>query len=256
MDADVELLVDATVGEAETDDWRRVLRSLDAESGVVLLPDMTYPHHPSTGMVTDPAVVEWFVTVLLEHAAFSPSDIDVLCATSGEVSVETVTSLLGYDAMADEQGIDLVRASEESGLPERIRDSAVVTVLSPRFSANGREPLTHARFLRELEQVNASELGGDVRLSLLDAVFLNCGHSYEADRVFLSRDLGSIDGAIATLFGEEATTRFNETELRRIAANLDVDEPSGSGVGDAVMKFGYRLYAKASGDVVPPQMED
>lgn len=258
MGSEVNLITDRTIGGDEADDdWKRGLRMLDSEvEEVVLLPDMTYPYHPSTGMVADPAVVNWLVTALREHTTLTPRDITILCATSGEISTEMVISLLGYDVIASEQGINLVHASESSELLGRVRDWSVVTVLSPRFSSNGQGPLTHSRFFDELDRIDSTGLRANIRFSLLDATFLNCGHSYNADRVFLSRDPDSIDGAISTLFGTGGTTAFNEKELQRIASDLDVESPSEAGIGDAVLKFGYQLYAKASGDVVPPQMEN
>lgn len=281
--SDPKLICDTTIDGLRHDcDSAEVFQSFDMErfdteqfdtERVVLLPDATYPHHPSTGMVANPAVVEWFASGLERYTSLTAVDISVLCATSGEVSPETVASLLGYDEIASARGIELLHAGSPE-VSKRIREGALVTVLTPRFSSPTGEPVTHARFVGELDGfdglagasrfdgfdgvdgLDPAELRRSVAFSLLDATYLNCGHSYRADRVFLSRDPFSIDGAISTLLGTEETTSFDGAELRRIRSELDVQAPTDAGAADTAMELGYRLYAKMSGDVIPPQLED
>lgn len=259
MVSDVAYLTDTTIPDSsEKGALSSYLETLNEIESAILLPDMTYPDHPSTGMVTDPEVVSILISGLIKHTAAEPADVEIFCATSGELSPETTASLLGYESVAADLGINLGYATEGSSLTKLIDDHPVITVLSPRFSMRNQEPITHNSFFAELAQEGAdvSGHGVDVRGSVLDAKYLHCGHSFKADRILVSQDYSSIDGAVSMLLGNDGTTKFDDGELKRIGSKLDVEAPSTSRIGDRAMEMGYRVYSKMSGDVIPPQMEN
>lgn len=259
MVSEANLVLDSTIKRnGQHDSWNTFLQTVDRDlEKLLILPDMVYPFHPSTGMIADPNVIEWLVNTLKEKTELTSTDIAIFCATSGEVSPGKVASLLGYDNLSRDQDVELIEARNDSELIDQIRDHPVATVLSPRFSVNGQGPISHSKFLNELDQITSSKtmFKDQICFSVLDGIFLNCGHSYRADRVFLSKDPASIDGLISTLLGSSKVTHFDEREIQRIVSNLDVSPSSDSDLPEKMMQFGYRIYAKASGDLVPPQME-
>lgn len=259
MVSEANLVLDSTIkSNGRHDSWNNFLQAVDADlEKLVILPDMVYPFHPSTGMIADPNVIEWLVNTLKEKTELSSNDISILCATSGEVPPGKVASLLGYDDLSSDHGIELIEARDDPEVTDQIRDRPIATVLSPRFSVNGQGPISHSKFLNELDQITSSRtvFNDQICFSVLDGIFLNCGHSYRADRVFLSKDSASIDGLISTLLGSSKVTYFDEREIQRIVSNLHVSQSSDSDLPEKMMQFGYRIYAKASGDLIPPQME-
>lgn len=116
---------------------------------IAIVPDAHYPFHPSTGMVTDPAVVGALVAHLEER---TDADIAVVGATDEYIDFDRTAQYLGYPALLERFDADLVDLADEAGtedvyeiddqsillsVPERFAESTVVTVPTLRPTETG-----------------------------------------------------------------------------------------------------------------------
>ncbi|EMA35266.1 DUF362 domain-containing protein [Halobiforma nitratireducens] len=124
---------------------------VDAER-VVVVPDTHYPFHPSTGMVTDPAVVAAVTAVLRRDRP--GVELAVAGASDEYLPFDRTTEYLGYPDALERAGVDadLVDLAEdrrvlepvavgdrstELRVPQRLADDAVVVVPTLRPTESG-----------------------------------------------------------------------------------------------------------------------
>ncbi|WP_435064335.1 hypothetical protein [Halobaculum sp. EA56] len=100
--------------------------TLDDAGLVLLLPDTGYPHHPSTGAVTDPAVVRALAARIRRTA--DPDRVLVGVAGDGQVGDRRTAELLGYGApAADPETAGRGAEAAEPGSRHRDGDDADAT---------------------------------------------------------------------------------------------------------------------------------
>ncbi|MFC6768346.1 DUF362 domain-containing protein, partial [Natrinema soli] len=125
------------------------LETLAEADRITLVPDAHYPFHPSSGMVTDPAVIGSIVARLQRR---TDADIAVAGASDERISVDRTAEYLGYatllerfDAefvdLANEPRTDDIRAVDGTpmalSVPERLAESTVIVVPSLRPTEDG-----------------------------------------------------------------------------------------------------------------------
>ncbi|SDQ95162.1 DUF362 domain-containing protein [Natronobacterium texcoconense] len=270
------------------EDERETLADADR---VTIVPDAHYPFHPSTGMVTDPAVVG----ALLSRLERPGTDVAVAGASDEYLSFERTVEYLGYRNLLERFDADLVDLADGPTVtdeitidersvrvrtPERLRDGAVVIVPTLRPDETGRV----AGGLRTLSRVvdcegttdDTASVVGPTRavspdLSVLDATTAYAGRPHAADALLagpatavdaiattlLERDL-SDDEALATAFAGESIRidRIGDApELETLRDELPDGELPPSDATHPAVSAAYRLYATVGGDAVPPQLE-
>ncbi|AFZ74106.1 DUF362 domain-containing protein [Natronobacterium gregoryi] len=263
----------------------------DAER-LTIVPDAHYPFHPSTGMVTDPAVVG----AILEVIESTGTDVAVAGASDEYLPFERTAAYLGYGELLERFDADLVDLAEESAvtetvsvgersvekrIPDRLRDGIVVLVPTLRPDETGRV----AGGIRTLASVVDTEnaTGDDTAsvvapmraispdLSVLDATRVYAGRPYAADTllvgpaaavdaiatVLLERDLGD-DEALEALVGEPSVhiARVGDApHIETLREELPAGELPPADATHPVVSAAYRLYAAVGSDAVPPQLE-
>ena len=245
---------------------------------VLVLPDCHYPYHPSTGMVANPDVVEALVETLV-------STTDVTLALPASRYVEDAPSMLGYDALADRTGVETLDlgtadtvertvriddARHTVELPELLDARPVVAVptlrADPGLAAAMVTVGQGATGSREARDVVAASAVVDPAFVLLDGTYTYTGVPHKGQFLVAGTDAPSVDRAVAPVagvkpndvpylrpfgVGREAIEGLHAEELAAELPREDTD-PSG-GEPHAAMGAGYRLYAKVTGDLVPPQ---
>jgi uncharacterized protein (DUF362 family) len=261
---------------------------------VVLVPDAFYPHHPSTGLVTNPDVV----AALAAEIAALVDDVVVLPAVAQDTARGSVPELLGYDDLdagsnvavrtaADCRTVERqVRLADEGGaterrvsLPRPLVDSPVVPVPTLRNSP-GHVLAGTMRTLELLADHDADDADDrrwryaaavhdlvDPQFGVLDATYAFAGRPHRARCLAASTDLVALDGLGAFLLdldrddcpelrardwegGYQYAEGFSADALRQELPNERPPKPD----DDGLMETGYRLYARLSGDALPPQV--
>lgn len=300
-----------------------LLEALADADRVVLLPDAHYPFHPSTGMVTNPAVVDALLAALTVRRP--PADVAVALRAAPPVDTARTAGYLGYDDVADAHGVDLVVLDGEDGdgtgapgdgtfvVPPALADAAVVPVPSARIG--GSVPLYGAHAVvaaavgadpADADQVRRAVEAVAPAAALGDATYTFTGHPHRA-RTLLAGDVTAVDEALATLLGVDADavpgrsdrganapdtagatavdggvappetadpgtadgpaadglaadwstvdgTGTGEVDLAALAAELPGGDLPASNAPHPLVRAGYRLYTRVSGDVYPPQL--
>lgn len=214
--------------------------SLTAADRITLVPDAHYPFHPSSGMVTDPAVVG---AVADRVAAWTDGDTDVAVAGASDdrIAFDRTAAYLDYPGIADRSDADLVDLADGSrretvvavgdeqvsvSVPDRLLESTVVTVPTLRPTEAG--PV--AGGIRALGRLVSSVADADATavaaaqavepvLSVLDATTVYSGDPAAADAL-LAGPAPQVDAIGASLLERSIEA---DPVLRRI---LDADEPS------------------------------
>ena len=250
----------------------------DEGSRILVVPDVHYPHHASTGLVTNPDVVEAFVE--LADAETGPRVESAIGISSSEfIEAARVSRYLRYDTVADRTGADLVDldAAESEEMTVSFVDGSVILDVpvplsrdvvvpvptlrsSPRYGlASGMVTLARA----VTESPTREAILATVRivwpsLSILDSTYAYDGSPRKMDLLLASDDVVALSEAAADRIGIEPTDvlhlapdRSPPTLTRTVDSAFGGDE---SVAGDDAMARGYRLYARLADDLVPPQM--
>ncbi|QFU85030.1 DUF362 domain-containing protein [Natronorubrum aibiense] len=260
---------------------------------ITLVPDAHYPFHPSTGMVTDPAVLGTIAAVLETR---TDADIAVAGATDDRIAFDRAAGYLGYPSVLERFDATLVDLADEPrrnrvvsvpdqqlsvSVPERLLESAVVAVPSLRPTRDG--PV--AGGMRTLGRLAASVADADLTaigttraiepaFTVLDATTAYGGDPIAADTL-VAGPTPQVDAIGSSLLGRSLE---DDPVLRH---TLDADEPAITveSADDAAVDLAalrrrlpdgelpppddthpavstaYRLYAAVAGDAVPPQLE-
>lgn len=198
-----------------------LLEGIAGAERVVLLPDVHYPYHPSTGMVTNPAVVDALLSTLTVR--LPNSAVSVALRSGDGVDTARTAGFLGYDDVTDSNDVtaDVLDADEtiagESidgaidgsiAVPAALADATVVPVPSARIAGSipmmgslglvanalGANPKDPAQVRRALDAV---DLGG----ALVDATYTFTGTPHRARSVFCGGDVATVERALADLLG-------------------------------------------------------
>lgn len=281
----------ATVYDGCRELLSRYEEAIQAAERVVVLPDARYPHHPSTGMVTDPDVVGAVLRALEAVDGDRPTTVAIAAADG--IDDTQVGRYLGYDDVAANAGARLSSLSDEPSvdrtvtagartvdvsIPRLLDEALVLNVPTLRLARRTAIAGAMVNLARTTTYADVSAgLGiaaGTSALSpavtVLDGTYAFAGDPYELRVLLASGDPVAIDHAIVSMFGldlaDESYLRVagngTSPEVAGVSiADLATELPEGTmpDRGDAhpLLRVGYRAYARISGDAVPPQlMED
>ncbi len=248
---------------------------------LTLIPDVHYPFHPSSGMVTDPAVVAALIEVLDADA------ITVAGVSDPHIDLERCWSYLGWEGISTSR-VDLGTSPTTSGevrlgdelvsvaVPEILLETSVVPVPTLRPTREG--PVAGA--LRTLalgvgdgeptdEVIAATTRLVDPVCTLLDSTVAFAGEP-AATGALLAGDPVAVDAVAATVLelapaDDRAIALSCEEDRLSVSvsgielADLRTALPSGSlppaTETHPIVPAAYRIYAATSGDAIPPQLE-
>ncbi|QLG48562.1 DUF362 domain-containing protein [Natrinema halophilum] len=266
------------------------LESFSSADRITLVPDVHYPFHPSSGMITDPAVIG---TIVGHLERCTDADVAVAGASTDRMSFDRTAAYLGYTDVLEGFEADLVDLADEPHtehvqpvdgrsvsltVPNRLDEDTVIVVPSLRPTENG----TVAGAMRTLASLVLDAADADrvpvavTRLvepetAVVDATTVYGGEPAAANTLFsgavsavdavASSLLGrspADDGALETVRGDEAepiTVEGTGIDFDRLRARIpDGDLPPADETHPAV-STAYRMYATVAGDAVPPQLE-
>ncbi|MDJ1434516.1 DUF362 domain-containing protein [Halostagnicola sp. A-GB9-2] len=262
---------------------------------ITLLPDVHYPFHPSTGMVTDPAVVGAVAGYLGNETS---ADLVVAGSSTESMDLDRTTDYLGYPALeerfdcrlrdlsSDRDSRVTVSLSDseapvELSIPDLLLENPVVVVPTLRPTEAGPiagamrtlgrhvEPGVEGRGLSDDRRARAATNAVEPELSILDATTVFAGEAFAAETLFAGDPLG-VDTAGTTLLGRDVnddavlSTELGPGQTSIQVSGCDFDAlrdrvPSGDlpprTTTHPAVSIAYGLYAKVSGDAVPPQLE-
>ncbi|MXV62532.1 DUF362 domain-containing protein [Natronorubrum sp. JWXQ-INN-674] len=227
--------------------------SLTAADRITLVPDAHYPFHPSSGMVTDPAVVGSIASHL---AGWTKAEIAVAGASDDRIAFDRTAEYLGYPDLLERFDVDLVDLATDSrrettatvddrtvtvSVPDRLAESTVVVVPTLRPTEHG----TVAGGMRTLENVVhgdgttdpdltavAATRAIEPALTVLDAVTAYSGDPLAADTLLTGPTPG-VDAVASSLLEYS----LEEDDALRYALGDDetpVTVEGGTGAGSDV----------------------
>ncbi|SEV82465.1 DUF362 domain-containing protein [Natrinema salifodinae] len=286
---DVDARMDALESPVR-DVFEAAVESVAGAERITVVPDAHYPFHPSSGMVTDPAVVGSIVARLERR---TDADVAVAGASDERISFDRTAAYLGYadllerfDAtlvdLADDDRVDEICNVDGSpvsvSVPTRLVDDAVIPVPSLRPTESG--PVAGAmRTLASLvdcadepERVPvAATRAVEPAVAVLDATTAYGGDPVAADALFAG-GAPAVDAVATSLLGrsldgdpalelargpdaEPVAVEGTGIDFDRLRERLpDGDVPPADDPHPAVTTA-YRVYAAVAGDAVPPQLE-
>lgn len=244
----LEALDDDTLATATHSLVERLHGQLADADRFAILPDAHYPYHPSTGMVTNPAVVDALAAALAEYG--TDSAVDVILPRSGPIDPSRVATMLGYDQLASSEYLD-VRTSDppdtldggvdsassespsavEGPLVEDVLvDGAVVVVPSLRYDYETGFAGAQATVARAIggtptraEDVQLARRIVNPVATVIDATYVFTGEPYRASTLLASDSLIAADGAIATVFARDGADDSTVSPNAEDAAGDHVD---------------------------------
>jgi len=268
------------------------LSTLSAVDRITVVPDAHYPFHPSSGVVTDPAVVAAIVGVLEDR---TDADLAVAGVSDDVIGFDRTAAHLGYTSLLERVDADLVDLADDSrtgrlleigdrpttvSIPDGLVTGATIVVPSLRPTERG--PIaggmrTLARFATGTGDPDRDAVGAtravDPALCVLDATTAYAGTSAATDALFagptaavdalgsslLERSLAD-DGAVSLAFDERTAVSLDSVgprkpDLERIRDRLDGGGLPPRESTHPAVTAAYRLYAAVAGDAVPPQLE-
>jgi uncharacterized protein (DUF362 family) len=255
----------------------------------IVLPESSYPFHPTTGLVANPDVVAAVVDVLQ-----SSLDADVTLSYTGSKHAdgERTASFVGYDPLTRDAGVDVVDLQSADtaertvplddgprtvGVPIPLLDRPVVVVPTLRYGTD--HPIvgglvTAARPARISSTVPrgvaAAALAIDPAGVILDATYTYTGQPHETGLLVASDDVVEVDRLGARLGGLEPSdvpslaavpngrsdpVRTPSLSVEAIRDRLPNQSPPRSDAPGPVVRNGYRLYTQFTGDAYPPQFD-
>lgn len=266
-----------------------VLTDADAEcSGtVVLVPDLHYPYHPSTGTVTNPDTVSALVDHLLGSVA-GVDGVEIARAATAWSDDASCATFLGYDRLVERSDVEYfdpdagpqvsrtVSLGDQETVvtaPERLLDSSLVVPALRRreeptlagcfdrlaATALGRDPTAF--------EVDSFAAAADPIGAVLDATYSYVGAPRRTRALLASADPLEVERIAAYLLGldrgalprgaadDERPARVRGLDVHELADELP-DESVSEGSPSGLMKSGYRLYTRVTGDQLPPQLMD
>lgn len=251
---------------------------------VLLVPDLHYPYHSSTGLVTNPTVVEALVDAIGE---FRNTEVAIGFRAGPQVSSAAAARVLGYHRLADRHGVDCIdlgstgttrrRLKQPDGpvaldIPDPLEEASVVTVPTLRSTSTGELAggMTTMATAVQPDDPTPEEVWAAVGLceptaSLLDATITYTGEARTPGYLLAGGDVVAVDAIAADAVGHRPTAVDGETVRDAVDACTVEGTPPREALGNLpsgaieaetnseAMAAGYRLYARLSGDAVPPQ---
>ncbi|NUC74800.1 hypothetical protein HTZ84_21285 [Haloterrigena sp. SYSU A558-1] len=212
--------------------------SLTAGDRITLVPDAHYPYHPSSGMVTDPAVVG---SIAGRLETWTDADVAIAGASDERIAFDRTAAYLDYPAVAERFDVDLVDLADGGrrntvvavgdeqvsvSVPDRLVESTVVVVPTLRPTeagpvAGGSRAL--GRLVSSVADADPTAVAAtqavEPALSVLDATTVYSGDPVAADALFAG-PTAQVDAIGSSLLERPIE---EDPVLRRIHGD---DEPS------------------------------
>ncbi|AEH37671.1 DUF362 domain-containing protein [Halopiger xanaduensis] len=263
LETPVQTLLESALSD-ETD--------LETAEEITLVPDAHYPFHPSTGTVTDPAVVGALVAALEDR---TDADIAVAGTTNEIIDLERTGQYLGYRDLLERFDAELVDLADDAeprtdvvrevdgrsvsvSVPTRLVRGAVVTVPTLRPTEDGRvaggvrrlADLVDSAADPEITAVAATQ-AVDPALSVMDATTAYGTDPYAADALFAG-PAPDVDALGASLFGDAT----DDDPVLRLAAGTDDGPITVERVGAGADDLDFdALRDRLAGAELPPSDE-
>ena len=269
--------------------------SLAGADEITIVPDVHYPFHPSTGMVTDPAVVGAVAKYLGGETA---SDLIIAGSSDDSIDLDRTAAYLGYSALEERFDCRLrdfsterdsrvtVSLSDRSdpvelSVPDPLLENPVVVVPTLRPVEAGPIAGVMRTLGRHVESgVEDQEISSSVRaravvnaihpeLSILDATTAFAGEPFAAETLFtgeaialdtigttlLGRDVNDDEALSAELGPGTSSVRVSGCDFDALRNRVPSGELPPRTSTHPAVSVAYGLYAMVSGDAVPPQLE-
>lgn len=265
------------------------LETLADADRITVVPDAHYPFHPSSGMVTDPAVVGSIVARLERR---TDAEIAVAGASDERISFDRTAAYLGYASLLERFDATLVDLTDEPrtddsytidgrpvplSVPDRLAESAVVVAPSLRPTEGG--PVAGAmRTLGSLVDGDAASSRVSVAatrvvdpaVAVLDAttayggdpvaantLFAGSAHAVDAVATSLLGRSVEADEALEIGRGDEGPVAVEggDIDFERLRDRIPAGELPPADETHPAVSTAYRVYAAVAGDAVPPQLE-
>lgn len=291
---DVEARMEATDRAVRTL-LEPALDRLRGADDIVVVADARYPFHPSSGTVTDPAVVG---SLLAQLRRETDASLSVAGESDERMAFERTAATLGYPAALERSEASLLDLSTvddarvlgevaaddiEIAVPEPLLEATVVVVPTLRPTREG--PIAGA--MRTLGR-HATVVGGpgeesasdgrvadaitravEPALALLDATTAFAGEPHAAETLLagepavvdaVGADLidrsAADDEALTLALGPgETSIRVDGADAAALRAELPTGELPPPDDTHPAVSAAYGLYARVAGDAVPPQLE-
>jgi uncharacterized protein (DUF362 family) len=287
-------LSDAVIGSTVREFVADVRQEVVEESSLVLVPDAYYPHHESTGLVTHPAALEALcmeLTSLVDDLFVLPAigrdaDAETTLELLGYDRIETIRDVRLRLPEDCERCCLSVRVLDSESEPQRLTvsaprpliDHAVVTVPTLRTTGTIVAPglRTLAMQLTDLEHPSApydwthavaADAIAEPVLSLLDGTYVFAGRPHRGRFLVAGADATTVDEVAATILdlsaeevpslealGWNGEYRYVDGLSPDALARSLPDEAPAEPSDRPLQKRGYQLYARLTGDGVPPQL--
>ncbi len=244
---------------------------------VTLLADARYPFHPSTGMVTNPAVIEETIEAVAENV--EDPEIQLLSASTEEIDPVTSMQYLGYDTL--DTGVDYtVTEVEESALSDfelpfslaGVDDELLMINLPTVVGVKERITTSAENFQSVFDDCERPNLGTIATtagkaphfLTIVDGTYTFTGRPYKSNFVLSGTDMERVDAALSVLYNdldldpylsadsEALVPEDLKQQMESLARELPNEQLRDQSPSD-VMGFMYRKYARITGDGIPPQ---
>lgn len=245
---------------------------LERADRVLLLPDTHYPHHPSTGLVTNPAVVGALAGLL-------DTTVGIGVPEGARIDAGRVGRYLGYEAVAARTGAEIVDLGAATRVERRVRfvdgtrsvavpepllqDTLIVVPTARRDRRFG----VAAGMVTLGRAVTAEPARADMiaalrlcwpALGILDATYTYTDEPRRSRILAAGDDVVTLSCRAAQLVDVDPVDvshlqpRRSPPSLRGALAGRGTPDPNTD--GDGLMDRGYRAYARLTGDLLPPQM--
>ncbi|MGQ3414272.1 DUF362 domain-containing protein [Natrinema sp. LN54] len=264
------------------------LETLADADRITLVPDAHYPFHPSSGMVTDPAVIGAIVARLEGR---TDAEIAVAGASDDRIAFDRTAEYLGYASLLERFDADLVDLADDRrvddicevdgsptavSVPTRLAESTAVVVPSLRPSEDGpvagamrtlagtvdcdadpaRVPVAATRTVDPaLAVLDATTVYGDAPAAG-DTLFAGSPVDIDATATALLGRSLETDAALETARGDDGPVSVEgDVDFDRLRERVSDGELPPPDETHPAVSTAYRVYAAVSGDAVPPQLE-
>lgn len=254
---------------------------------VVLVPDVHYPYHPSTGTVTNPDTVSALIDYLFESEQGVEQVKIARSATSWSDNVSGV-AYLGYDRLVERAGVEYFDADAEPQVSQTVSvgDQETVVTAPESLLENSlvvptlrrTEDATLAGCFDRLAataldrnptpfEVSSLAMAADPFGAVLDATYSYGGTPHRTRALLASSDALAVERVTAYLLGLEkdalpagAADDNQPAQVRGLDVREVADALPNESITDStpsgLVKSGYQLYTRVTGDQLPPQLMD
>ncbi|WP_436926727.1 DUF362 domain-containing protein [Halosimplex amylolyticum] len=257
------------------------------ERDFLVVPDVGYPFHPSTGMVTDPAVVQALVVAL--RSEFPDADLGIAYVGTNEAAGRKTAELLDYDSHLEGRDVEIIdldgaatveRVVRFDGgehtvsIPEPLAKRHVIVVPTLRYDDSGRlaggmKTVARSAAVSNVPRtVTAASLAIDP-ITILDGTYTFTGRPHRSELLLAGTDVVAVDTVASGLAGrgpdnspslvmagaDPGAITVRGVSVDSLRESFPNEGPPRQSSPGSLTAAGYRLYTRVSGDAYPPQFD-